>query len=203
MDMNNYNQNAFNPMMNNMQNNMNMNPMMNNMQNNNMNMNNPMMMNNMQNNMNMNPMMMQNNMNMNMNPMMMNNMNNMQYNAMMMQMMTNPMMVQMMGNMNMGMGNMNMGMGNMQNLDSQDGESWNLIFEKKNGGQAINVRLPSSSKVIAAINNYKIKANMSNDDDAKFIFNSKQLNYELTLAESGLSNGSKITVISIKDVEGA
>ena len=187
MDMNNYNQNAFNPMMNNMQNNMNMNPMMNNMQNNNMNMNNPMMMNNMQNNMNMNPMMM----------------NNMQYNAMMMQMMTNPMMVQMMGNMNMGMGNMNMGMGNMQNLDSQDGESWNLIFEKKNGGQAINVRLPSSSKVIAAINNYKIKANMSNDDDAKFIFNSKQLNYELTLAESGLSNGSKITVISIKDVEGA
>ena len=200
MDMNNYNQNAFNPMMNNMQNNMNMNPMMNNMQNNNMNMNNPMMMNNMQNNMNMNPMMMQNNMNMNMNPMMM---NNMQYNAMMMQMMTNPMMVQMMGNMNMGMGNMNMGMGNMQNLDSQDGESWNLIFEKKNGGQAINVRLPSSSKVIAAINNYKIKANMSNDDDAKFIFNSKQLNYELTLAESGLSNGSKITVISIKDVEGA
>ena len=199
MDMNNYNQNAFNPMMNNMQNNnMNMNPMMNNMQNNNMNMNNPMMMNNMQNNMNMNPMMMQNNMNMN--PMMM---NNMQYNAMMMQMMTNPMMVQMMGNMNMGMGNMNMGMGNMQNLDSQDGESWNLIFEKKNGGQAINVRLPSSSKVIAAINNYKIKANMSNDDDAKFIFNSKQLNYELTLAESGLSNGSKITVISIKDVEGA
>ena len=201
MDMNNYNQNAFNPMMNNMQNNMNMNPMMNNMQNNNMNMNNPMMMNNMQNNMNMNPMMM-NNMqnNMNMNPMMM---NNMQYNAMMMQMMTNPMMVQMMGNMNMGMGNMNMGMGNMQNLDSQDGESWNLIFEKKNGGQAINVRLPSSSKVIAAINNYKIKANMSNDDDAKFIFNSKQLNYELTLAESGLSNGSKITVISIKDVEGA
>jgi len=200
MDMNNYNQNAFNPMMNNMQNNMNMNPMMNNMQNNNMNMNNPMMMNNMQNNMNMNPMMVQNNMNMNMNPMMM---NNMQYNAMMMQMMTNPMMVQMMGNMNMGMGNMNMGMGNMQNLDSQDGESWNLIFEKKNGGQAINVRLPSSSKVIAAINNYKIKANMSNDDDAKFIFNSKQLNYELTLAESGLSNGSKITVISIKDVEGA
>ena len=174
---------------------------MNNM--NNMNMNN-MNMNNMNMNMNMNPMMMNN---MNMNPMMMNNMN-MNMNPMMMQMMmNNPMMMQMMmGNNNMGMGNM--GMGNMQNMgnanmDSQDPNSWNLIFEKKNGGQTINIRISSDSKVITAINTYKLKANMTSDDDAKFIFNGKQLNVELTLAESGLINGSKITVISIKDVEGA
>ena len=137
-----------------------------------------------------------------MNPMMMNNMN---MNPMMMQMMNNPMMMQMMmGNNNMGMGNM----GNMQNMgnvnmDSQDPNAWNLIFEKKNGGQTINIRISSDSKVVTAINTYKLKANMTNEDDAKFIFNGKQLNYDLTLAESGLMNGSKITVISIKDVEGA
>ena len=167
---------------------------MNNMNNMNMNMN----MNNMNmNNMNMNPMMMNN-----MNAMMMNNMN---MNPMMMQMMNNPMMMQMMmGNNNMGMGNM----GNMQNMgnvnmDSQDPNAWNLIFEKKNGGQTINIRISSDSKVVTAINTYKLKANMTNEDDAKFIFNGKQLNYDLTFAESGLMNGSKITVISIKDVEGA
>ena len=163
----------------------NMNPMM---MNNNMNNMNPMMMNN---NMNMNPMMMNNNMNMNpmMFQMMMNN--NMNMNPMMMQMMMN----------NMGMANNGM-MGN-GNMDSNDPNGWNLIFEKKNGGQTINIRISPDSKVITAINTYKLKANIANDNDAKFIFNGKQLNVELTLAESGLMNGSKITVISIKDVEGA
>ena len=77
------------------------------------------------------------------------------------------------------------------------------FLKKKNGNQTTNIRISSDSKVVTAINTYKLKVNMSNDEDAKFIFNGKQLNFDLTLAESGLMNGSKITVISTKDVEGA
>ena len=153
-------------------------------------MNNPMMMNNQMNQMMMNQMMMNN-------PMMMNN----QMNPMMMnQMMNNPMFMQMMMNM---MQNNNQNMGNV-NMDSNNPNAWNLIFEKKNGAQVVNIRVSPNETVQHAINMYKLKTNTTEkDDEIKFIFNGKQLNYSLTLAASGLSDASKITVISTKDVEGA
>ncbi len=177
--MNNFDPNTFQMMMNNM-NNMGMN--MNNM--NNMNMNN-----------NFNPMMMNNN------PMMMNMMNN----PMMMNMMNNPMMMMMMMNMMNG-GNMGGNMGNVGNvnIESNNPNDWNIIFEKKNGAQIINIRISPDSTVQNAINIYKLKTNtQEKDDEIKFIYNGKNLNYGLKISESGLINGAKITVISTKDVEGA
>ena len=193
MDMN-FNQNQMNPMMMNqmnmnnpmMMNNMNMNnPMMMN----NMNMNNPMMMNNMNmnnpmmmNNMNMNPMMMNN---MNMNPMMMNNMN------------MNPMMMNQMMMMFQNMNN-----GNNANNANNNNTLWNLVFEKKNGEQSVNLSISPNSTVQEAINLYRIRTNQVNDE-IKFIFNGKQLDYSLSISQSGLNNGAKITVIGTRDVEGA
>ena len=141
-----------------------------------------------------NPMMMQMMMNQMMmnNPMMMNQM-----------MMNNPMMMQMMLNM---MQNNNQSAGNVgnMNIDSNNPNDWNLIFEKKNGTQVVNIRVSPNETVQHAINMYRFKTNtQEKDDEIKFIFNGKQLNYSLTLAASGLSNASKITVISTKDVEGA
>jgi hypothetical protein len=77
-------------------------------------------------------------------------------------------------------------------------------LKKKNGAQTINIRISPDSTVQNAINLYKLKTNTTErDDEIKFIYNGKQLNYALSLSASGLMNGSKITVISTKDVEGA
>ena len=134
-----------------------------------------------------------------MNPMMMGQMNPgmmPQMNPMMMGQM-NPAMMQMFMNMNAG------NQPNMPNINTGNPGDWNLIFEKKNGSQIINVQVSPDSTVQSAINMYKIKTNTPPDEEIKFIFNGKQLNYSLSLSASGLMNGSKITVISTKDVEGA
>ncbi len=150
---------------------------------------NPMMMNNM----NMNPMMMQ----MNMNPMMM----QMNMNPMMMQMNMNQMMMNQM-NMNPFMMNQMMTMLHNNNNPNNNETLWNLVFEKKNGEQAVNLNISPNETVQAAINQYKIRTNQTNED-IKFIFNGKQLDYSLKISQSGLNNGSKITVIGTRDVEGA
>ena len=131
-----------------------------------------------------------------MNPGMMNPGMMPQMNPMMMGQM-NPMMMQMFMNMNPG------NQPNMPNINTGNPGDWNLIFEKKNGSQIINVQVSPDSTVQSAINMYKIKTNTPLDEEIKFIFNGKQLNYSLSLSASGLMNGSKITVISTKDVEGA
>ena len=119
-----------------------------------------------------------------------------QMNPMMMAQM-NPAMFQMFMNMNAG------NQQNMPNINAGNPNDWNLIFEKKNGSQIINVQVSPDSTVQGAINMYRIKTNTPSEEEIKFIFNGKQLNYSLTLSASGLMNGSKITVISTKDVEGA
>ena len=168
-----------------MMNNMNMNNMNMGMNGMNMGMNgmNPMMMNNMNGMNGMNPMMM-NNMN-GMNPMMMNNMN-------MMNMMN-------MNGMNMGMNMMNMN----QNMNMGDAQGWNIIFEEKSGNARVNITLSSDKKVIEAINLYKLKANRSNEENIKFIFNGKTLATELSLSQAGLNDNSIITVIGTQNVKGA
>jgi len=184
-----------------MMNNMNMNNMNMGMNGMNMGMNgmNPMMMNNMNGMNGMNPMMM-NNMN-GMNPMMMNNMNMMNMNGM------NPMMMNNMNMMNMmNMNGMNMGMNMMnmnQNMNMGDAQGWNIIFEEKSGNARVNITLSSDKKVIEAINLYKLKANRSNEENIKFIFNGKTLATELSLSQAGLTDNAVITVIGTQNVKGA
>ena len=81
------------------------------------------------------------------------------------------------------------------------GDRYNLIFEQKAGGQTLTIQIQPDKKVIDAINSYKNKILI--DGQMKFIFNGQNLNPDLTLKEAGLKNGSKILVITTKDIEGA
>ena len=152
-----------------------------------------------------NQMMMNFLMQMQMNPQMMAMMNP-QMMAMMnpqMSMMNNPQMMQMMQMMMnnpqiMAMMNNPAGGGN---ISIDDNQGWNLVFEKKSGGPTINLTISPEKTVTEAINAYKIKS--MQDGEMKFIFNGKELPYSLKICQSGLNNGSKILVISTKDVEGA
>ena len=181
---------------------------MNNMNMNMNNMNNQMMMNFLM-QMQMNPQMMamMNNpqlMSMMNNPQMMAMMNNPQLMAMMnnpqmMAMMNNPQMMAMMNNPQM-MAMMNNPVGG-GNISIDDKEGWNLIFEKKSGGPTINLTISPEKTVAEAVSAYKIKT--MEGGQMKFIFNGKELPYSLKICQSGLCNGSKILVISTKDVEGA
>ena len=136
--------------------------------------------------MGMNPMMGGNTMGMGMNPMMGGN-------TMGMGMGMNPMMM----NFAMGMNNT----GGYVKIGDEGG--WNLIFEEKNGSKRINITISPDKTVQAAINMYKIKTNQVGNDQMKFIFNGKQLATSLSLAASGLQNNSVITVVSLRNVEGA
>ena len=139
---------------------------------------------------------------MQMNPQMMAMMNP-QMMAMMnpqMSMMNNPQMMQMMMNNPQMMAMMN-NPGGGGNISIDDSQGWNLIFEKKSGGPTINLTISPEKTVAEAVSAYKIKS--MQDGEMKFIFNGKELPYSLKICQSGLNNGSKILVISTKDVEGA
>ncbi len=139
--------------------------------------------------MGMNPMMGGNTMGMGMNPMMMGN-------PLAMGMGMNPMMVNNMPmSMDMGMNNTSVSIG--------DAGGWNLIFEEKNGSKRINITISPDKTVAAAINMYKIKTNQVDNNQMKFIYNGKQLATALSISQSGLINGSVITVVSLRNVEGA
>ena len=145
-----------------------------------------------------------NNMNMNMNNInMMNNQMMMNY---LMQMNMNPQMMAMMMNNPQFMAMMNnpMMMNNPAaggNFSIEDNQGWNLVFEKKSGGPTINLTISPEKTVTEAVNAYKLKS--MEEGQMKFIFNGKELPYSLKICQSGLNNGSKILVISTKDVEGA
>ena len=158
--------------------------------------------------------MMNMNQNMMMNPAMMQNMGGMNQNMMM-----NPAMMQNMGMMggnmggmdpNMMMNMMNMGavgMPGMMNMslntgdDIADAQGWNLIFENQNDRQSYAIKISEQKLVKQAIEKYRTKS--KNIDKCKFIFNSKELYSEMRICESGLSNGSKILVISVQNLKGA
>ena len=160
------------------------------------------------NNMNMNnmnnQMMMNFLMQMQMNPQMMAMMNPqmsmMNNNQMMAMMMNNPQMMAMMMNNPQMMAMMNNPIGG-GNISIDDSQGWNLVFEKKSGGPTINLTISPEKTVAEAVSAYKIKS--MQDGEMKFIFNGKELPYSLKICQSGLNNGSKILVISTKDVEGA
>ena len=138
------------------------------------------------------------------NPQMMAMMNNPQMMAMMnnpqmMAMMNNPQMMAMMNNPQM-MAMMNNPAGG-GNFSVDDSQGWNLIFEKKSGGPTINLTISPEKIVAEAISAYKLKS--MEEGEMRFIFNGKELPSSLKICQSGLNNGSKILVISTKDVEGA
>ena len=100
----------------------------------------------------------------------------------------------------MGMGGMN----NMMNQDSvkiDDNKGWNLIFENQNDKQTYNIRISEHKNVSEAINLYKIKS--GREGKMKFIFNNKELCADLKICQSGLSNLSRILVISLQNLKGA
>ena len=80
---------------------------------------------------------------------------------------------------------------------------WNLLFQRKTGGQSVNIVISPEAIVQEAFNKYKIQADLINEPEIKFIFNGKQLDASLKISQSGLSNNSNITVITTRDVEGA
>ena len=78
-----------------------------------------------------------------------------------------------------------------------------LLFEKEGYGN-IMIQLESSKTVREAILAYKNKMGLMNTDETfMLIFNSKTLQEDWTLAQAGLTNGSKITVIATKNLIGA
>ena len=210
--------NNVNPMMNN-----NMNPMMNNnanpMMNNNMNtlMNNmnisinPMMSNIMMNNMN-NMNQMPNNM-MNNNQMPMNN-NFAQMNSQIMQsqMFLNapiPMQVMAsnlnnpMGNINPQMGNINMA-NNFQNQPQPQNQNLTLKFINASiPGNKIDVPCSINEKFSEVVKRYWSKVQKENAPKARYIFNTKNMDQSLTIAELGLLPESEIQVVETEHVKGA
>jgi len=109
------------------------------------------------------------------------------------------------GNIGMaGMGGMgNMGMGNMgfENMNIDDAQGWNLIFENQNDKQTYIIRISEQKKIKEAISLYRLKSMRT--DKCKFILNSKELYPEMRICESGLQDHSRILVISLQNLKGA
>ena len=159
------------------------------------------MMGNMGGNMGMNPMMSNVGGNMGMNPMMGNMGGNMGMNPMMGNMGGNMGMNPMMGNMSM---NPMMGIPGMTTTVSiEDAMGWNLLFENQNNRQIVNIKISPDKYVKEAISAYLLKINETNVDEFKFIFNNKRLFPEMKISQTGLINGSKILVISQRNLKGA
>ena len=78
-----------------------------------------------------------------------------------------------------------------------------LLFEKEGYGN-IMIQIESSKTVREAILAYKNKMGLMNTDETfMLIFNSKTLDENITLAQAGLKNSSKILVIPTKGLIGA
>ena len=103
----------------------------------------------------------------------------------------------------------NMGMSGVQlpgmntTVSIEDPMGWNLLFENQTNRQIVNIRISEDKLVKEAISAYLLKVNESNVNDFKFIFNNKQLFPEMKISQTGLNNGSKILVVSQKNVIGA
>ena len=79
-----------------------------------------------------------------------------------------------------------------------------LFFEREGGYENIMIQIESSKTVREAIIAYKNKMGLMNTDETfMLIFNSKTLDENITLAQAGLKNSSKILVIPTKGLIGA
>ena len=69
-------------------------------------------------------------------------------------------------------------------------------------GAPIMIQCMPDDKVASVINKYRIKTN-DTDNTKKFIFNAKNLNASLSVAEAGLTNNANIFVVTTQGVKGA
>ena len=139
----------------------------------------------------------------------------MNQNMMYQNMMNNPMMNQnMMSQMMMAQLMANNG-NNSQNNDSQSQSSNNNSNMNSNGGftvifrtrdtdnsDPISVQCMPNDRVSEVIEKYRSKAN-DHDETKRFIFNAKELDKSLTVAEAGLQDRANVFVINTKGVKGA
>ena len=81
----------------------------------------------------------------------------------------------------------------------------NIFFRKNGTGEKdppLMIQCMDNEKVSEVIKRYRTKAN-DHDNSKRFIFNAKQLNESLTVAEAGLTDNSNIFVVTTKGVKGA
>ena len=64
------------------------------------------------------------------------------------------------------------------------------------------IQCTPNDKVSDIIEKYRNKAN-DRDDTKKFIFNAKNLNTSLSVAEAGITNNANIFVVATKGIKGA
>ena len=85
-------------------------------------------------------------------------------------------------------------------------QGFSVIFRASGAtGQAgapIMVQCTPNDKVSEVIDRYRNKAN-DHDDTKKFIFNAKNLNTSLSVAEAGITNNANIFVVATKGIKGA
>ena len=86
------------------------------------------------------------------------------------------------------------------------GGGFSVIFRASGAtGQAgapIMVQCTPNDKVSDIIDRYRNKAN-DHDNTKKFIFNAKNLNTSLSVAEAGITNNANIFVVATKGIKGA
>ena len=96
----------------------------------------------------------------------------------------------------------------MQQPDSSQSQTqgFSVIFRASGAtGQAgapIMIQCTPNDKVSDIIEKYRNKAN-DRDDTKKFIFNAKNLNASLSVAEAGITNNANIFVVATKGIKGA
>ena len=83
-----------------------------------------------------------------------------------------------------------------EDLEKDDPNGWNLIFENEDDKKQINIKISEQKLVIDAIKEYYQKSRRS--DKCIFIFDNKKLNYALKICQSGLRAQSRILVIPDK-----
>ena len=92
----------------------------------------------------------------------------------------------------------NQNQGNNQNTQ----ECLTVFFVIFDGQSKVAIQCTFTEKVEDAINRYRAKTG-DNDKTDKFLYNTKNVCPEMTVAEQGLVNGPRIKVISTLDIKGA
>ena len=87
------------------------------------------------------------------------------------------------------------------NTSIDDPTGWNLIFENQNDKKSLTITISEQKLVKEAISKYMLKSGRT--DKCKFIFNNKELFADMKICQSGLTNLSRILVISTQNVIGA
>ena len=94
----------------------------------------------------------------------------------------------------------------MPTSQPQAGQGFSVIFRASGttgqAGAPIMVQCMPNDKVRDVIEKYRNKSN-DRDTTKKFIFNAKNLNADLSVAEAGITNNANIFVVATKGIKGA